>query len=97
MNREQLDKVMKPYWELRFESAELKYFNEYNDPWYGFVLNNDILVGCPTKDLSDGTWFYAGIDFAGGADLFGLDISGFRLAMVRYLNKTYNLDIKSIL
>jgi hypothetical protein len=97
MTKEQLDKVMKPYWESKFDSTELRELNGNEDDWFGFILNNDIIVGCPTKDLSDGTWFYSGSNFVGGADLFGLDISGFRLAMVRYLNKTYNLNIKSIL
>jgi hypothetical protein len=97
MTNELLDKLMKPYWESKFDSTELGYFNEYKDPWFGFVLNNEILVGCPVDDLSSGGWFYAGLDFAGGDDMFDVTRKEFLSAMVRYLNKTYNVDIKSII
>ena len=97
MTKEQLDKVMKPYWESKFDSTELKYFNEYKDPWFGFVLNNSILFGCVVEDLSIGTWFYGGSDFIGGKDIFDITKGNFLSAMRRYLNKTYNVDIKSII
>ena len=43
MTNELLDKVMKPYWESKFDSTELGYFNEYKDPWFGdiFISNNN--------------------------------------------------------
>lgn len=97
MTKEQLDKVMKPYWESKFDSTELRELNGNEDDWLGFILNNDIIVGCPTKDLSDGTWFYSGSNFVGGADLFDVTRNEFLSLMVRYLNKTYNVDIKSII
>ena len=97
MTKEQLDKVMKPYWKSKFDSTELREFNGNEDDWFGFILNNDIMVGCPTKDLSVGTWFYSGSNFVGGPDIFGITNGNFSSAMTRYLNKTYNLDIKSIL
>ena len=65
--------------------------------WFGFVLNNDVLVGCPVEDLSSGSWFYGGSDFIGGKDIFDITKGNFLSAMRRYLNKTYNVDIKSII
>ena len=91
-----LTKVMKPYWESIFSHTKLEEYLESSGIWFGFGVNGKTIIGCPANVLEDGIWYYNGGDFIGGADLFCLDKNGFRLAMQKYLNETYNLNIKQI-
>jgi len=97
MTHEQLDKVMKPYWDLHFGNVELKLFNVDKGRWFGFSERNGIICGCPEEDIPYGDWYYSAIYFNGGKELFDLTQSEFLQSMRRYLNTTYDLDIETIM
>jgi hypothetical protein len=97
MTRTQLDKVMKPYWDLQFGNIELKFFDVSESRWFGFRIDDSIICGCPEEDIASGDWYYSLPYFKGGMELFDLTPSEFLQAMRRYLNETYNLEIKRIM
>ena len=98
-----LDKIMKSYWEYKFSHIKLDYFYIYSDIWYGFSLQNSTMsigektmVACPANQLEYNNWYYSESYFKGGKELFNLNTNEVLFAMRRYLNKTYNLHIKTI-
>lgn len=96
MTNEQLDKVMKPYWELRFGDVELKLFNVDKGRWFGLSEDDGIICGCPEEDIRYRDWYYSSTYFNGGKELFDVALNEFLHAMKRYLNTTYNLNIETI-
>jgi len=93
LSEEQLDKVMKHYFDYKFENAVLKKEKINIDvaiPWYGFWVNDNIILGYPVEstDVSY-TWFSDGPYFQSAWDLFGLTPPEFHNTMIRYLNKKY--------
>ena len=92
-----IGKIMKPYWESRFGPAKLSTCCEPSGLWYGFEINGKTIIGCHPDELEDGVWFYDGNVFTGAHDLFGLDKHSFKIAMRKYLNETYNLNLKQVI
>jgi hypothetical protein len=97
MTRAQLDKVMKPYWDLQFDNLKPRFFNTSERRWFGFRIDNLTICGCPEEDILSGDWYYFLPYFKGGMELFDLTRNEFDQAMMRYLNETYNLDINRIM
>lgn len=105
LTSEQLDKIMKPYWDSKFEGAELNYFIGENDNWLGIgksgaddfgIVEDDMLLGRPSDDTDD-LWFFNGEGFGSNWDLFTIDIVTFKESMRRYANKKYGLKILKIM
>jgi hypothetical protein len=101
MTTEVIDKLMKPYWDEQFKNAQLTQWNGVSYEWYGIAIEKpdsgkEPIVGYPIKDKDDSNWFYATEKFRGHSKLFNLSIMEFNSAMVRYINKKYNLNVKEV-
>ena len=101
MTTEVIDKLMKSYWDERFNDAYLTEWNELAYDWYGIAIKKpnggeELIVGYPIKDRDDTIWYYSGHMFRGHSKLFNLTKEEFNSSMVRYLNKKYNLKIKEV-
>ena len=103
MTTEVIDKLMKSYWDERFNDAYLGDFcgkgEGWNDDWYGVVMKKTdgtekLIMGHISGN--DDTWFYDGKIFLNGHILFGLGKHQFNMAMLRYINKKYNLNVKQV-
>lgn len=104
MTTEIIDKLMKSYWDERFNDAYLGDFcgkgEGWDADWYGVVMKKTdgtekLIVG-HTSGNDDDTWYYDGKMFSNGEILFNLTIRQFNMSMVRYINKKYNLNVKSV-
>ena len=95
---EQLDRLMKPYWDEKFKGTELGEIENYSEDedWFGVIKGDNILVGYPSLD--DGhMWFSNGEYFDGGWDMFNISSYEFNQSMLRYLVKKFeDIDIVSI-
>jgi|688.fasta_scaffold475467_3 hypothetical protein len=101
MTENTIDKLMKPYWDEQFKDSYLTEWNEIAYKWYGIVIKKPNggeygIVGYPIKDKVESLWFYSNERFRGHSKLFNLTIKEFNSAMVRYINKKYNLNVKEI-
>ena len=103
MTTEVIDKLMKPYWDEKFDNTYLGNFYKENsgwrDDWYGVVMKKTdgtekLIMGHISGN--DDTWFYDGKIFLNGDILFGLGKHQFNMAMLRYINKKYNLNVKQV-
>ena len=99
---EQLDRLMKPYWDDKFRGAEFGTIEEYSDDedWSGLIKKTPdgeiLLVGYPYYD--DGsTWFSNGEYFGGGWHMFNITSYEFNMSMLRYIEKNYDVHAYSIL
>ena len=98
ITQEQLDRVMKPYWDSKFKDGVLGKFRNDSDEidWYGIYKNNpsgekDTLVGTPSIDGS-GPWFCDGDNFYNGWELFNITPEDFFEAMKRYVEKKFGVN-----
>lgn len=96
-----IDKLMKPYWDEQFKDSYLTEWNGLAYDWYGIAIKKpnggeELIVGYPIKDKDDTLWYYSGHMFRGHSKLFNLSIKEFNSAMVRYINKKYNLNVKEV-
>lgn len=95
---EQLDKLIKPFFDKEFKHVK---WGEHNDSygggkWYGIINQDDVLlVGYPSHD-SD-TYFTNGQHFSEMWRLFSIDGQEFSEAMGRYIKKKYGCDFKKIM
>jgi hypothetical protein len=105
MTHKDIDKIMKPYWDWKFKDSYLSDFcgkgEGWGDDWYGIIMkrpdgSEKLIVGHISGD-DNNMWFYNGSMFSGGEYLFNLGIGEFNRTMVRYINKKYNLKVKSVL
>jgi hypothetical protein len=94
---EQLDKVMRPYFDKVFKHAKWSEDSpdSYGEAWHGF-FNQDgqMLVGHPEYDSS--TYFTDGVYFNNMWDLFSIDAKEFTDAMGRYLKNKYGCEFDKI-
>jgi len=94
---EQLDKVIKPYFDRVFKDAEWseKYVGGYGETWYG-LFNRDgvMLVGHPESDSS--TYYTDGKYFGTMWELFSIDAKEFTDAIGRYIKKKYGCEFDYI-
>lgn len=95
---DQLDKLLKPFFDKEFKHAE---WGEYNDQygggkWYG-IVNQDgvLLVGHPSHD--NVILFTNGNHFTNMWDFFSVDYKDFNEAIGRYVKKKYNVSYDRIL
>jgi hypothetical protein len=106
MTNKNIDKLMKPYWDEKFNDAYLgehrKELSGWEDAWDGVIMKRPdgseiLIVGYPVPDDNPNTWFYDGNVFTNGEKLFNIGIGEFNKSMVRYINEKYNLKVKSVL
>lgn len=84
----QIDKILRPYWDLKIGSCELK----LNDNWFGFFnSDNNLIVGHHLSDKS--LWYYDSNEFIYAPDIFSLHRESIRYSMMRYLENKYNFKI----
>ena len=98
LTAEQIDKLMKPYFDYFFEESKLgTYENEGDNTWYGVISNKKsepyLIVGRPIKDSDPSIWFYDGTHFGFGDSLYNISRKEFNKAMTRYINKRFKVKI----
>jgi len=95
---EQLDKVIKPFFDKEFKHAK---WGEHNDSygggeWFGVINQDDVmLVGHPSHD-SD-MYFTNGEYFNNMWDLFSVKPQEFNESMGRYIKKKYGCKFERIM
>jgi hypothetical protein len=97
MTENTIDKLMKPYWDEKFKDV---YLGVNKNDWYGLLMKTPdgiekLIVGNVSGD-DNGTWFYDDNMFTNGHILFNLSKPQFNQSMLRYINKKYNLNLKSV-
>ena len=94
---EQLDKVMKRYFDKVFKDAKWseEYVSGYGETWSGlFNQDGEMLVGYPEHDNT--TYFTDGRYFGSMWELFSIDSKEFTDAIGRYIKKTYGCEFDYI-
>jgi len=97
VNQEQFDKIIKHYFDKRFENAVLKTAKlEEGNRWTGFWVregkNEILLVGYP--ELHDSEMWFSNGQILDGWVYFDIEPNEFYRAMERYLEKKYGLVVK---
>jgi hypothetical protein len=97
----QIDRVMKPYWDEHFDNSRLSEINFDGEKWFGLTKNDSdgvliMLVGHPLKRENE-MWYCDGPSFRGGESLFGIDRYDFNQSMKRYLNKKFDVQISDVM
>jgi hypothetical protein len=84
MGINELDRVMKPYFDGKFSTLDIY----YRENKYGFwdKKNKQIILG---EYNVAGTWFYHLPHFTGGQSLFDLTFDSFTNAIHRYVREYY--------
>lgn len=100
VNQEQFDKIIKHYFDKRFENAVLKtekLDEDGGNRWTGFWVregkNEILLLGHPEFPTDPEMWFSNGQIFDGWV-YFDIEPNEFYRAMERYLEKKYGLVLK---
>ena len=89
VTEEQLDRLMKSYWDDKFSGAELGVIENYveDNDWYGIHKGKLLLVGKPID--SKGCWYCNGEYFGGGWGMFGIEPPEFNESMLRYVQDNF--------
>jgi hypothetical protein len=89
VTEEQLDRLMKSYWDDKFDGAEIGVIENYveDNDWYGIRKGKLLLVGKPIKSV--GCWYSNGEYFGGGWSMFGIEAPEFNEAMLRYVQDNF--------
>jgi hypothetical protein len=98
VTEEQLDRLMKSYWDDKFSGAEVGVIENYveDNDWYGIHKGKLLLVGKPID--SKGCWYSNGEYFGGGWGMFGIEPPEFNESMLRYIKATfYPISIECIM
>ena len=96
LTEEQLDTLIKPYFDMRFEGSVIK-TGSVNDviEWFGFWKDGEHILGYPVNN--DEYWYCSGPHFSDGILIFSLRPTEYYEAMRRYVNKNHpKLEIKKI-
>jgi len=95
---EQLDKIMKPFFDKEFKDAkwgEHTSPRDSNDIWYGFINQDDVLlVGHPSFNVDN--YYTNGYHFENMWSLFGIDAKEFNQSIGRYIKKNYGVEFNRI-
>ncbi len=86
---EQLDRLMKSYWDNKFSGAEVGVIENYveDNDWYGISKGRLLLVGKPIDAIS--CWYSNGEYFGGGWNMFGIKPMEFNESMLRYVKDNF--------
>ena len=86
---EQLDRLMKSYWDSKFSGAEVGVIENYveDNDWYGISKGRLLLVGKPIDAIS--CWYSNGEYFGGGWNMFGINPMEFNESMLRYVKDNF--------
>lgn len=97
LTNQQIDKVLKPYWDDKFKGATLSTVND----WTGLAIDTpqgkDIIVGFPIKNASMVDWYYDGPYFYNEWLVFGVTTNEFRDSMKRYLQNNFGVEIRTLM
>jgi hypothetical protein len=97
----QLDKLLKPYWDGKFENTKKGKVENYseNDDWTGIFMNTpdgwNLIAGHRSDDVGD-TWYSNGKYFNGGWQFYNINTDEFNESMKRYINHRFGEDIWNI-
>lgn len=96
MTDAQIDKIMKDYWDSKFEGGILANYNG----WTGILMDTpegkDIVVGYSNKK-GGWQWYTEGPYFGNDMDIFGMSYKKFCDSMKRYLEKKFDIEIGNIM
>ena len=93
LNRDQLYKIMKSYFALRFKGVELGKRKIDNNIWKGlFTPEGRCLVGSTNSE----DYYFDGTYFENEWDIFSIEPQVFSDMMARYLKEEHNLKINSL-
>jgi hypothetical protein len=100
MDNTSIDKMMKPYWDSKFNGTYIGSKILGDNHWNGLMMdygngNEDIVIGHSDDDRY--AWYYDGTVFNNHFGYFNVTLLEFNHSMKRYLTNTYHLEIKSIL
>jgi len=89
VTEEQLDRLMKSYWDDKFSGAEVGVIENYveDNDWYGISKGRLLLVGKPIDAIS--CWYSNGEYFGGGWNMFGINPMEFNESMLRYVKDNF--------
>lgn len=89
MEKSNINKVYKKYFDAMFEGSELRQGDsgEYRG-WYGFFIGDNLILGYPTDD-SENYWYSNGQYFQNGWDLLNLTIHEFHDELRDYVNSIH--------
>jgi hypothetical protein len=100
INEEQLDRIIKPYFDKRFKDSEYDTRKSgFEDLWTGYWVTKDgfsrLLIGHPAND-DGGIWFSNG-EILDGWTYFDIKPEQFYDSLKRYLEKTYEIKIGDVM
>ena len=98
VTEEQLDRLMKSYWDDKFNGVEFGKIKNYSgsEDWYGIKRGRFLIIGKPVKSVD--CWFSNGEYFGGGWGMFGIEPPEFNESMLRYIKNTfYPISIECIM
>jgi hypothetical protein len=101
LNPRQIDKLMKPYWDIHFNDAYFGKINLSGEDWVGLIKKDskgipELLLGHP-KNREEMMWYCDGPTFNGGHTLFSIRRSEFNQSMKRYVKDRFNITTKDIM
>ena len=110
LTEEQIDRILKPFFEETFRDAELIEYEiehdsddddeTYKEGWMGFSVIKDgkreVLLGRPLPYRDKGEWFSDGKYFNGWWEMFNLKVIDFNESMRRFVNQKYDMGIDKI-
>jgi hypothetical protein len=96
LTEEQLDTLIKPYFDMRFEGYVIDTgLVDVGHEWSGFWKDGELILGYPVNN--DEYWYCSGPHFSDGILIFSLRPTEYYEAMRRYVNKNHpKLGVKKI-
>ena len=93
-----MDILAKKYFQYKFKDLELTTKKYGGEPWYGFFLEDECIVGCPVNNNNnEDIWFFYGEYFSGGSNFLDLSIDEFKKKIKEYIKyKLPNISINRI-
>ena len=95
---EQLDRIIKPYFDKEFKHAKWgeDVSSNSNDVWYGVINQDNIMLVGHQSDNND-MYFTNGEYFNNMWDLFSVNPQDFNESMGRFIKKKYGCEFKKIM
>jgi hypothetical protein len=101
MEKRNMNKQVKRYFDWKFENGELDtkpYSDDNKTKWTGIWIDDFLIVGAPADDKVNRPWFTNSSYFQGGDELFNMSPSEFHDEMLKYIKQKYpDVMISSII
>lgn len=101
LNPNQIDKLMKPYWDMHFDNSHIGEIRLSGEKWQGLIKKDSdglsyMLLGHP-KGREDMMWYNDGPRFDGGEKLFSISRYDFNQSMKRYVKNRFDVEANDIM